>query len=1696
MAAPTLFEILDPTTSLQILELHKRETNGTTELFSLEYSGNPNTLIAYNTYNTTFSDGAPAYYELDSDGNPVFPPNLLGLDEDSSGKQDVFGAPVTAGLTVDVGGSLILAALIPEAISATDGVFRETVSSDYTQVDLIYSSFDATWPDNGSYILSYPDWFADQSNNYGQYVSGGVSLPVDIAEITFVNRPSGTPLIIEVSEGSPGFKQLVEFSDSIDYPTLIPTTSVDPTSGVTSYSGFSVVNDLPASDVDFLAFNIHESGYYDFLDLRSDSNGEDYQTSTNLYDPDGSPVELTPLIDFTQEDVFRIDLSGLPAGDYVFEVSNSSDGDAAYQLDLFQDIRTNLVSSLNLIEDSIETFRLPSGFDWELHDPSQLPNGMAFQASVDFPGEYEIVGAPTTPGSFTTQLKASSEAGEKVETLVFNITNVNDAPVFSALGQGSASEDIPLILSAADIQASSTVSDIDDFTADLAFLIDAGSVNGELLISSDSGETYVAPTLFADAGTDKDVFLLGANDLLSWTSPLNFSGETTAFSLAAFDGELASLYLPYSIDVLAVNDLPALAPQQETLFTLHEDQQINGQLSAFDIDHASTNLTFSLVNEIPGFQLSSDGRWALDSSTSSYQSLREDETGEVTVDLLIEDSEGGQGLASLDFIVTGANDSPVASPVSIDTFSQGSGEHVIILPANQDIDGDQLFVSVDGPAFNGLSVDNNQLIFDSSDPAYRSLAASDSFPLEANYRITDRADDSGLSDVSSISINLQGTNDAPIFESFSSIPVLVAEDTAQIFSFEDLISQASIVDYDDNSSASFKLFSLAPGSSLEVKSLNASWDSAVALSSGDVISPNYDYRWSPPADINGSDIEAFSLQAWDGLAASEEARSARFDIDARPDDPTISTLGGSSVFSVNEGDSLQPIQLIASDVDDLNSSSLSLEITDGSSFFELTEDNKLRLKVTPDYEERTSFAVQVQSVDSTQRRSQLLNLVVDVVDEPDLQLSLSRGSGADVLLPSTRSMTIGMDFLQDDLLTSAQGFTATLVYDQRLTFDPIDSPLLAGLPSSFIDYSIPGEIVFSASNVDLASLSGIKLADLNFDILDGLSGDMSPYEFKFSSITSDSDFELIANGLNGLDSLIVSPDADEFIIPSVYTSPSGSLDLQVPQSLLDLSPLSSLGPVSVSTVDFDRTDSLGSLNSYNGVVKVLNLQADGNLDFEAEFFGLKATNDRNNIVLDQSADVHLLDGDDLLDLQAVTGEHFVSAQLGAGQDTVILPQNISSADSHQILIRDFELGLDAIQLTDGGVLRQREDVLNHSLAQGVHLDFVPVAFDLNPHESDRVVLNGITPLLSPALALEPGTSANQLEVRFEDLSPNAQIEFDTTGSADGWSWSTDNFARTAVLTADSDQNPLSDLSSFKAALGQLTASVLDGDGHPIDASAQLSVHWLNASSSAPRSSATTSLAFKQAPSVLESGLDYSGPTAVNIDIRLPLSSSREAVDLRGSTSSDNITLLSSAFDGKQDNAIGGSGDDRLITGDGDRLFGGIGNDVLIATGGLGTTSLLADSGHDLLIGASSDVLVGAAGNDFLMARGGGNRMFGGAGADLFVLADHSLLTSDSNMSYNRVQDFNGAEGDKIVINLPGLELSDLHFTRFGQGTRISLSSTKAAELERDDRHLGVVSGVSADALRDQSSSLVSLNHSFADPRVVTNMLLANAFDQA
>ncbi|MBU1348227.1 MAG: hypothetical protein KKA16_14905, partial [Alphaproteobacteria bacterium] len=100
-----------------------------------------------------------------------------------------------------------------------------------------------------------------------------------------------------------------------------------------------------------------------------------------------------------------------------------------------------------------------------------------------------------------------------------------------------------------------------------------------------------------------------------------------------------------------------------------------------------------------------------------------------------------------------------------------------------------------------------------------------------------------------------------------------------------------------------------------------------------------------------------------------------------------------------------------------------------------------------------------------------------------------------------------------------------------------------------------------------------------------------------------------------------------------------------------------------------------------------------------------------------------------------------------------------------------------------------------------------------------------------------------------------------------------------------------------------------------------------------------------------------------------------------------------------DNLTGGILNDMLRGLDGaDVLSGADGNDIL--EGGSGSDRLNGDAGDDQLHGgAGNDVLSGGAGDDY---------MVGGAGADRFEI-------DVSSVTYDRIFDFNPAEGDTIVV---------------------------------------------------------------------------------
>jgi Ca2+-binding RTX toxin-like protein len=87
-------------------------------------------------------------------------------------------------------------------------------------------------------------------------------------------------------------------------------------------------------------------------------------------------------------------------------------------------------------------------------------------------------------------------------------------------------------------------------------------------------------------------------------------------------------------------------------------------------------------------------------------------------------------------------------------------------------------------------------------------------------------------------------------------------------------------------------------------------------------------------------------------------------------------------------------------------------------------------------------------------------------------------------------------------------------------------------------------------------------------------------------------------------------------------------------------------------------------------------------------------------------------------------------------------------------------------------------------------------------------------------------------------------------------------------------------------------------------------------------------------------------------------------------------------------------------------------------GSTGNDTLEGGNGDDYLQGLEGDdVLTGNSGNDFLDGGKGMDTLIGGEGGDYFRIAGDTIITSSDQQSYDWITDFNGDQGDKIVIRL-------------------------------------------------------------------------------
>lgn len=181
-----------------------------------------------------------------------------------------------------------------------------------------------------------------------------------------------------------------------------------------------------------------------------------------------------------------------------------------------------------------------------------------------------------------------------------------------------------------------------------------------------------------------------------------------------------------------------------------------------------------------------------------------------------------------------------------------------------------------------------------------------------------------------------------------------------------------------------------------------------------------------------------------------------------------------------------------------------------------------------------------------------------------------------------------------------------------------------------------------------------------------------------------------------------------------------------------------------------------------------------------------------------------------------------------------------------------------------------------------------------------------------------------------------------------------------------------------------------------------------------------------------------GIDRVNSGFSFTLGATLENLALTGTANLNGTgNAASNAIVGNSGNNVlhGLAGNDTFTGLDGnDTVTGGPGNDIFV--GGNGNDILSGEAGNDVFAGqAGNDTLTGGSGNDLLAGFGGDegeiDELFGGIGADVFVLGDKSIDFYDGT-SFAIINDFNRSESDRMRVHGQASDYSlDKRFNLFG-----------------------------------------------------------------
>ncbi|WP_128636333.1 beta strand repeat-containing protein [Bradyrhizobium lupini] len=505
----------------------------------------------------------------------------------------------------------------------------------------------------------------------------------------------------------------------------------------------------------------------------------------------------------------------------------------------------------------------------------------------------------TALASFTFQVRdngGTANGGVDTDlspnTITFNVTAVNDAPINTLPGSFVTNEDAALALTGL------TISDVDAGNGNMTVTLTVGSgtlsaTNGGSVTVTGSGTGTITLTgtvaninaFLAGAASPIYTPLANANGAVTLTMVTNDNGNTGSGG-ALSDTDTAT------ISITPINDAPV---GSNAAIIINEDTVFSGTLPvATDVD--GDTLTYSAGSLGP-----SHGVVTINANGTYTYTPTANFNGTDTFRYRVND-----GTATVEYTVTvtvnAVNDAPIAVNDSAQTTAN-SNVSTNVITNDSDVDGDTLTVSqVNGVAGNvGVAVAgsnggaftigaNGAAIFNPGN-AFADLAAGQTRTTSVTYQV---ADGNGGTATATFTITVTGVNDAPI-----STPI--ANQSSSDAQNVSLNVAGNFSDPDAGDSLTFTATGLPPGLSISAagiitgtidRSASVSGPYFVTVTATDLAgaqaSRSFTWAVANPAPVAGNDdFTTTENAAIDGSVLTNDS-------DPDGDPISVSVVGGSS----------------------------------------------------------------------------------------------------------------------------------------------------------------------------------------------------------------------------------------------------------------------------------------------------------------------------------------------------------------------------------------------------------------------------------------------------------------------------------------------------------------------------------------------------------------------------------------------------------------------------------------------------------------------------------------------------------------------------------------------------------------------------------------------------------------------------------